>query len=198
MKAALQKAEEIVASDPAHYVLLQQFENPANPAVHEKTTGPEIWEATNGEIDVLISGVGTGGTITGISRFIKNTCGKPITSVAVEPESSNMIRAALKGEEPAHAPHKILGALAPALSRRHSISASSIKSKRYRTKNRSPGRTRLMREEGILAGIFQRCGDGGRRARRESAAALRQDYRGDPAGFGRARYLSSIFVRGRI
>jgi len=85
MKGAIAKAQEIVDSDPTHFLMLQQFENPANPAIHEKTTGPEIWEATKGEIDVLVSGVGTGGTITGISRYIKNQRHKNITSVAVEP-----------------------------------------------------------------------------------------------------------------
>jgi cysteine synthase A len=152
MKAAMQKAEEIVASDPSHYVLLQQFENPANPAVHEKTTGPEIWEATNGEIDVLISGVGTGGTITGISRFIKNTCGKPITSVAVEPESSNMIRAALKGEEPAHAPHKIQGIGAGFIPKTLDLSVVD-QVEAVSNEESIAWAHRLMREEGILAGI---------------------------------------------
>ena len=125
---------------PERYVLLQQFENPANPGIHEKTTGPEIWEATNGEIDVLISGVGTGGTITGISRYIKNTCGKQITSVAVEPESSNMIRAALKGEEPTHAPHKIQGIGAGFIPKTLDLSASSIRWKQSPTTKQSAGR----------------------------------------------------------
>ena len=88
MKGAIAAAEEIAAQDPANHILLQQFENPANPAIHEKTTGPEIWKDTEGSIDVLVSGVGTGGTITGVSRYIKNTCKKNILSVAVEPVSS--------------------------------------------------------------------------------------------------------------
>ena len=96
MKAAIAKAQEIVDSDPAKYLMLQQFENAANPGIHEQTTGPEIWEATDGAIDVLVSGVGTGGTITGVSRFIKKR--KAITSVAVEPESSYVIRAAKEGK----------------------------------------------------------------------------------------------------
>jgi len=155
MKGAVQKAEEIVASDPARYVLLQQFENPANPAVHEKTTGPEIWEATNGEIDVLVSGVGTGGTITGISRYIKNTCGKNITTVAVEPESSNMIRAALKGEEPSHAPHKIQGIGAGFIPK--TLDLSTIDQvEAISNEDAIHWAHRLMREEGILAGIS--CG----------------------------------------
>ena len=155
MKGALQKAEEIVASDPSHFVLLQQFENPANPAIHEKTTGPEIWEASNGEIDVLVSGVGTGGTITGISRFIKNTCGKKITSVAVEPESSNVIRAALKGEEPSHAPHKIQGIGAGFIPKTLDLSVVD-QSEAVSNEDAIHWAHRLMREEGILAGIS--CG----------------------------------------
>src|SRR5512145_1686681 len=91
MKGAIDKADEIVASDPARYFLPQQFKNPANPKIHEETTGPEIWEATGGAIDVLISGVGTGGTITGVSRYIKKTKGKRILSVAVEPSHSPVI-----------------------------------------------------------------------------------------------------------
>ena len=91
MSGAIAKAEEIAASRPGRYVLLQQFKNPANPAIHETTTGPEIWEDTDGEVDVLVSGVGTGGTITGVSRYIKDTQGKPILSVAVEPAASPVI-----------------------------------------------------------------------------------------------------------
>ena len=96
MSGAIAKAEELVAKNPEHFYSPQQFNNPANPAIHEQTTGPEIWEATNGKIDILISGVGTGGTITGISRYIKNTEGKAITSVAIEPASSTVIAAAKK------------------------------------------------------------------------------------------------------
>ena len=91
MKGAIQKAQEIAASDPEQYLLLQQYENAANPDIHEKTTGPEIWKDTDGGIDVLVSGVGTGGTLTGVSRYIKKQCGKAIISVAVEPASSPVI-----------------------------------------------------------------------------------------------------------
>ncbi|MGH1430718.1 MAG: cysteine synthase A [Neptuniibacter sp.] len=109
MKGAIAKAEEIVSSDPEHYLMLQQFENPANPEIHEKTTGPEIWNDTDGEVDILVAGVGTGGTITGCTRYIKQTMGKPITSVAVEPVDSPVITQTLNGEEVKPAPHKIQG-----------------------------------------------------------------------------------------
>ena len=107
--AAIQKAEDIIASDPGKYWGPHQFENPANPAIHETTTGPEIWDDTDGKIDILVCGVGTGGTLTGISRYIKNTRGKPILTVAVEPDSTTMITAAKTGGQPSHAPHKIQG-----------------------------------------------------------------------------------------
>lgn len=109
MKGAIKRAEEIAASDPARYFLPQQFKNPANPAIHEKTTGPEIWEDTDGAIDVLVSGVGTGGTITGISRYIKKTRGKKIMSVAVEPKESPVITQKTLGQELKPGPHKIQG-----------------------------------------------------------------------------------------
>jgi cysteine synthase A len=109
MKGAIAKAEEIAASDPDRYVLLQQFKNPANPRIHEQTTGPEIWKDTDGAIDILVSGVGTGGTITGVSRYIKLTQGKPIVSIAVEPESSPILTQYRAGQELKPAPHKIQG-----------------------------------------------------------------------------------------
>src|SRR5450759_4383605 len=109
MKGAIAKAEAIVASDPKKYFLPQQFKNPVNPAIHEKTTGPEIWNDTEGAVDVLVSGVGTGGTITGISRYIKNTKGKKIISVAVEPKESPVISQHLAGQPIQPAPHKIQG-----------------------------------------------------------------------------------------
>ena len=109
MKGAIDKAAEIVASDPATYFMPAQFDNPANPAIHEKTTGPEIWNDTDGAVDVLVAGVGTGGTITGVSRYVKNTAGKPILSVAVEPIVSPVITQALAGEEIKPSPHKIQG-----------------------------------------------------------------------------------------
>lgn len=109
MKGAIAKAEELVAADPDRRFMPQQFENPANPAIHEKTTGPEIWRQTDGSIDVLVAGVGTGGTITGISRYIKQTCGKAITSVAIEPTASPIMTQTLAGQEIKPAPHKIQG-----------------------------------------------------------------------------------------
>jgi len=109
MKGAITKAEELVASNPEHFFMPQQFENPANPEIHEKTTGPEIWKDTDGEVDILVAGVGTGGTITGISRYIKNTQGKAITSVAVEPVDSPVISQTINSEEVKPAPHKIQG-----------------------------------------------------------------------------------------
>ena len=108
MKGAVAKAEDIAASDPK-YVLLQQFKNPVNPAIHETTTGPEIWDDTNGAIDILVSGVGTGGTITGVARFIKRTKGKAIRSIAVEPTASSVLTQMLAGEELEPGPHKIQG-----------------------------------------------------------------------------------------
>ena len=109
MKGAIQRAEALAASDPKKYFLPQQFKNPANPAIHEKTTGPEIWNDTDGAIDVLVSGVGTGGTLSGISRYIKKNKGKPILSVAVEPKESPVISQKLAGQELKPGPHKIQG-----------------------------------------------------------------------------------------
>ena len=109
MKGAIAKAEEIIASDPNRYIMLKQFENPANPAIHQQTTGPEIWNATEGNIDVFVAGVGTGGTITGVSRYIKQDKGKQILSVAVEPAESPVITQTLNGEEVKPGPHKIQG-----------------------------------------------------------------------------------------
>lgn len=109
MKGAVAKAEEILHSDPDHYVLLQQFKNPANPMIHETTTGPEIWADTGGKIDVFVAGVGTGGTISGVSRFIKKTKKKKMISVAVEPANSPVISQTLSGQDPQPGPHKIQG-----------------------------------------------------------------------------------------
>lgn len=109
MKGAIAKAEEIAASNPEKFWLPQQFKNPSNPAIHEKTTGPEIWNDTDGAVDVFVAGVGTGGTITGTSRYIKNTMGKKIISVAVEPAESPVITQKRAGEELKPSPHKIQG-----------------------------------------------------------------------------------------
>lgn len=109
MKGAITKAEEIAASDPERYVLLQQFKNPANPQIHEQTTGPEIWKDTDGAIDILVAGVGTGGTITGVSRYIKLTQMKPIVSIAVEPEASPVLSQFRSGLPLQPGPHKIQG-----------------------------------------------------------------------------------------
>src|SRR6202142_712869 len=109
MAGAISRAEQMVAADPKRFLLLQQFKNPANPEIHFRTTGPEIWDDTDGEGDVLVSGVGTGGTITGVSRYIKQTRGKAITSVAVEPAGSPVITQKLAGQPLKPGPHKIQG-----------------------------------------------------------------------------------------
>ncbi|HHF3061879.1 TPA: cysteine synthase A [Vibrio diabolicus] len=152
MKGAIAKAEEIVASNPEKYLLLQQFDNPANPEVHEKTTGPEIWEATDGEIDVFVAGVGTGGTITGTSRYIKGEKGKAITSVAVEPAESPVIAQALAGEEIQPAPHKIQGIGAGFIPGNLDLDIID-RVEQVTSEEAIEMARRLMEEEGILAGI---------------------------------------------
>ncbi|NRB39217.1 MAG: cysteine synthase A [Pseudomonadales bacterium] len=151
MPAAIAKAEEILASDDKFY-MPGQFSNPANPAIHESTTGPEIWDATNGQIDILISGVGTGGTLTGISRFIKNTKGKAITSVAIEPTSSTVIAAAKAGEEATHGPHKIQGIGAGFVPENLDLDMVD-QVEQCSNEDAIAWAHRLMKEEGILAGI---------------------------------------------
>jgi len=152
MKGAIAKAEEIYNSDPKHYLLLQQFQNPANPEIHFRTTGPEIWDDTNGAIDVLISGVGTGGTITGVSRYIKGTRGKPITSVAVEPAASPVITQKLAGQPLQPGPHKIQGIGAGFIP--DTLDLSVVDRVETVTNEESVETAqRLAREEGILSGI---------------------------------------------
>ncbi|HOC61014.1 MAG TPA: cysteine synthase A [Smithellaceae bacterium] len=155
MKGAIARAESLAVSDPQKYFLPQQFKNPANPAIHEKTTGPEIWNDTEGAIDVLVAGVGTGGTISGISRFIKNKMGKKILSVAVEPKESPVISQKLAGLELKPFPHKIQGIGAGFIPDTLDLSVvdcveqvDSLEAVEYSR--------RLAREEGMLAGIS--CG----------------------------------------
>lgn len=152
MKGAIQKAEEIVAGDPGRYFMPQQFDNPANPAIHEKTTGPEIWNDTEGAVDVLVSGVGTGGTLTGIARYIKNTRGKPILAVAVEPATSPVISQTLAGEEIRPSPHKIQGIGAGFVPKNLDLSLVDRVEKTTDDEAKNMA-LRLMQEEGILCGI---------------------------------------------
>ena len=152
MKGAITKAEEIVAAEPDRYVLLQQFNNPANPEIHEKTTGPEIWEDTDGQVDVFVAGVGTGGTLTGVSRYLKNTRGKAVISVAVEPKDSPVISQALAGEEIKPGPHKIQGIGAGFIPKNLDLSLIDRVEQITNEEAISTAR-RLMEEEGILAGI---------------------------------------------
>ncbi|EST15211.1 MULTISPECIES: cysteine synthase A [Pseudomonas] len=155
MKGAIEKANEIVASNPEQYFMPGQFENPANPAIHEKTTGPEIWNDTDGAVDVIVAGVGTGGTITGISRYIKHTQGKAITSVAVEPIASPLITQTLAGEALTPTPHKIQGIGAGFVPKNLDLSIVD----QVMTVGDDEAKAmaiRLMQEEGILCGIS--CG----------------------------------------
>ncbi len=155
MKGAIAKAEELVAKAPSRFYMPQQFENPANPAIHEKTTGPEIWEQTEGKIDVLVAGVGTGGTITGISRHIKNTRHKNILSVAVEPAESPVISQTLAGEDLKPAPHKIQGIGAGFIPGALDLSVVDRVEQVSNNDAINMGR-RLAKEEGLLCGIS--CG----------------------------------------
>jgi len=152
MSGAIAKAEEIRASDPSRYVLLQQFKNPANPEIHERTTGPEIWDDTAGAVDVLVSGVGTGGTITGVSRYLKQTKGKAITSVAVEPTHSPVLTQKRAGEPLQPGPHKIQGIGAGFVP--DVLDLSLVDAVEQVTNDEAVAYARrLAREEGILSGI---------------------------------------------
>ncbi|WP_407315521.1 cysteine synthase A [Pseudomonas sp. nanlin1] len=155
MKGAIEKAAEILASDPQQYFMPQQFENPANPAIHEKTTGPEIWNDTDGAVDVLVAGVGTGGTITGISRYIKQVQKKSIVSVAVEPIGSPIITQALAGQPITPAPHKIQGIGAGFIPKNLDLSLLD-RVELVSDDEAKAVALRLMQEEGILCGIS--CG----------------------------------------
>ncbi|WP_159715209.1 cysteine synthase A [Blochmannia endosymbiont of Camponotus nipponensis] len=153
MKGAIAKAEEIAASDPKRYLLLKQFNNPANPEIHEKTTGPEIWNDSNGKIDIFVAGVGTGGTITGVGRFFKHTKkNKKIIIVAVEPKDSPIITQTLSGQSIKPAPHKIQGIGAGFIPKNldltviDHVETVSIDAAISYAKH-------LMEKEGILAGI---------------------------------------------
>jgi cysteine synthase len=155
MKGAIAKAEELAATEPAKYLLMKQFENPANPAIHEKTTGPEIWDDTDGQVDVLVSGVGTGGTITGVSRYIKGTRGKMILTVAVEPMLSPVITQTRAGQPLAPAPHKIQGIGAGFIPKNLDLSLVDRVEQVTNEESIEMAR-RLAREEGLLSGIS--CG----------------------------------------
>ena len=194
MNGAIARAQEILASDPERYVLLQQFENPANPAIHEITTGPEIWNDTDGGIDILVSGVGTGGTITGISPYIKRVRGKEIQSVAVEPAASPVISQTLAGQPLTPAPHKIQGLGAGFVPKVLDLSlVDSVE--QVTNEDALHYARRLALEEGILAGIS--CGAA-------TAVAVRLAQRPENAGKtivvilpdSGERYLSSILFEG--
>ncbi len=155
MKGAIERAEQMVASDPERFVLLQQFKNPANPLIHFRTTGPEIWKDTDGGIDVLVSGVGTGGTITGVSRYIKQDQHKKLVSVAVEPVNSPVITQTLNKEQVRPGPHKIQGIGAGFIP--DTLDLSMVDRVELVSNEESIEMARrLAREEGILSGIS--CG----------------------------------------
>jgi cysteine synthase A len=194
MKGAVAKSEELAAAEPGRYVMMRQFENPANPAIHEQTTGPEIWEDTDGAVDVFVGGVGTGGTITGVSRYLKKTKGKAILSVAVEPEVSPLITQTLAGQPLVPAPHKIQGIGANFVPKNLDL-ALVDRVERVTNEESIATARRLAKEEGILCGVS--CGAA-------MAATLRLAF--DPAFAGRTivtvlpdsgeRYLSGPLYEG--
>ena len=155
MKGAIARAETMAAADPERFFLPQQFKNPANPAIHEKTTGPEIWNDTDGAVDAVVASVGTGGTITGISRYLKNTRGRKIVSVAVEPAESPVITQTLEGKAPTPAPHNIQGIGAGFIPDTLDLSLID-RVERVSSAEAILFARRLAREEGLLSGIS--CG----------------------------------------
>ena len=194
MNGAIAKAEEIRASAPEKYVLLNQFKNPANPAVHEATTGPEIWNDTDGKVDIFVSGVGTGGTLTGVSRYFEKVRGKPLHTVAVEPVASPVISQRLAGEPNKPGPHKIQGIGAGFVP--DNLDMSFVDEVQQVTNEESVAfARRLAKEEGILCGIS--CG---------AAAAVAIRLAKKPENEGKTivvilpdsgeRYLSSILFEG--
>ena len=152
MKASIERAEQLVAENPDRYVLLQQFQNPANPEIHCRTTGPEIWQDTEGRVDVLVSSIGTGGTITGISRYFKLVKKKPILSVGVEPKGSQVIKQTLAGEAARPGPHSIQGIGAGFIPDTLDLSMLDRIVPADDEESMEMAR-RLAREEGILSGI---------------------------------------------
>jgi cysteine synthase len=194
MAGAIAKAEEIVASAPHRYVLLQQFNNLANPAIHEATTGPEIWNDTDGAIDIFVSGVGTGGTITGVSRYIKNTKGKKIITVAVEPAASPVLTQQRAGQPLKPGPHKIQGIGAGFVPKVLDLSLVD-EIEQVTNEEAIHYARRLTREEGIISGIS--CG---------AAAAVAARIAKRPANAGKTivtilpdsgeRYLSTALFEG--
>lgn len=194
MPGAIKKAQEIYESDTNHYFLPQQFDNPANPDIHEKTTGPEIWDDTDGAIDVLVSGVGTGGTITGVSRYIKKTKGKQILSVAVEPTASPVLTQTTTGQPVKPGPHKIQGLGAGFVPKVLDLSLVDRIEQVSNEEAVEYGR-RLAKEEGILSGIS--CG---------AAAAVAVRLAKQPEFAGKTivavlpdsgeRYLSTVLFEG--
>ena len=196
MGGAVAKAEEIVASNPGRYVLLQQFTNPANPAIHERSTGPEIWNDTDGSIDIFIAGVGTGGTMTGVSRYIKHTRKKAIWSVAVEPSASPVLTQHRAGETLKPAPHKIPGIGAGFLPANLDL-ALGDDIQQVSNEEAVQYARRLAREEGIISGIS--CG---------AAVAVAARYARHPDNAGKTivvilpdsgeRYLSSILFEDQL
>ena len=194
MSGAVAKAEEIAASDPKRYVLLQQFKNPANPAIHETTTGPEIWNDTDGAVDIFVSGVGTGGTITGVSRYLKHTRGKSIVSVAVEPSASPVLTQQRAGIPLKPAAHKIQGIGAGFVP--DVLDLSLVDAIEQATNEESIlYARRLTREEGIISGIS--CG---------AAVAVAARLAKQPENAGKTivvvlpdsgeRYLSTVLFEG--
>jgi cysteine synthase len=194
MKGAIAKAEELAAADPHKYLLMKQFENPANPAIHQKTTGPEIWDDTDGKVDIFVSGVGTGGTLTGVSRYIKKTRGKAILTVAVEPTHSPVISQTLAGQPLTPTPHKIQGIGAGFIPKNLDLSMVD-RVEQVTNEEALDMARRLAREEGILSGIS--CG-----AAMTAAVRLARD----PANNGKTlvvilpdageRYLSGALFEG--